>query len=317
MIYLSEKDILKVPYIEIIKAVESAYELHYKKQFQMPQRIHIDHGDDTLLFMPCFTANGFGTKMITCFPKNSSIQEPVIQGLMVYNHKDTGKPLAIMDGKTITGVRTGAVGAVAVKYLAPQNATTYGIVGTGVQAYYQALAISKVRDIKTLYLTNRTIEKAYKLKVQLEKVLLATDIIVMDDIYTTVEKCDVIITTTNSNQPILPNSAELLKGKCIIAIGSYKPDMRELPDALFKLINNYYIDTKDGIKESGDLIHPIQNNVKEEKDFVELSRLLFGDHCLTDETVCFKSVGMALFDVLVAEKIHNYSKSNKIGQILD
>lgn len=317
MIYLSEKDIVQVPYLEIINAVECAYELHYKEQFQMPQRIHIDHGDDTLLYMPCFTANGFGTKMITCFPKNSSLQEPVIQGLMIYNHKNTGKPLAIMDGKTITGIRTGAVGAVAVKHLTPEESTVYGIVGTGVQAYYQALAISKVRDVKTLYLMNRTIDKAYKLKLQLETLLPTTEIIVMNDIHAAVAKCDVIITTTNSNQPVLPDDLELLKGKCIIAIGSYKPDMRELPDALFKLINHYYIDTKDGMKESGDLIHPVQNGLKTEKDFIELSSLLFGDHRLTDETVCFKSVGMALFDVVVAEKIHNYAKSNEMGQLLE
>ena len=97
---------------------------------------------------------------------------------------------------------------------------------------------------------------------------------------------------------------ELLEGKTIIGIGSYKPDMREFPDALYRLIDKIYIDTGDGLKESGDLLDPLTNGWIEPGSFVPGSDMLNGIDD-SNSTKVFKSVGMALFDLVTAELVYN------------
>ena len=89
--------------------------------------------------MPCFGSDYFSTKLVSVFPKNLLIKEPMIYGSVILNDGQTGKPLAVMDGSKLTAMRTAAVGAVGVKHLSPENASTLGVVGLGIQGFHQAL----------------------------------------------------------------------------------------------------------------------------------------------------------------------------------
>ena len=134
--------------LEVIAAVEKAMVLYETPDYFMPQRPHFDRGENTLLLMPCFTPNSFGTKLVSVFPQNTLKGLPAIQGLMVLNSAETGEVLAILDVGTLTALRTAAIGAVSVKYLAKKEVKSLGVIGTGRQGIEQAIFTSKVRGIE-------------------------------------------------------------------------------------------------------------------------------------------------------------------------
>ena len=125
-----------------------------------------------------------------------------------------------------------------------------------------------------------------------------------------VRNSDIICTTTPSTTPVLPDDKELLRGKCIIAIGSYMPEMREIPDAVLDLVDNVYIELPYACEESGDLSQPLASG-KLTKDRVKLMHEYLvsgGKEIKEGQTTYFKSVGMGLFDVCIAQKLYEVAK---------
>lgn len=317
MIYLNKEDILKsMTFDEMMDSIEEAYRIYESKKFNMPDRIHIDNNDLTALYMPCFLEKSFGTKILTVAPNNAKLNKPVIDGVMLVNDIETGEIVCMMDGKTLTAVRTGAVGGVGVRHTTSEDIQSVGLIGTGVQGFYQILYTCKARDIKDVYLYNRTKEKAISLKEELEKELENINIYVVESSRELVEKSELIITATTSNEAVIDNDKGLLKGKHIVAIGSYKPTMRELPDALFEIVDKVTIDTDFGKVESGDLSIPIEQNLIRSEDIINMGEFLSdkGGFEAKGKTTLYKSVGMALFDMVVANNIYKKAIEKGIGQ---
>lgn len=320
MIYLNKEDILKsITLDECMAAVEEAYKIYADKLFNMPDRIQVENGDLTSLYMPCFTEKSFGTKILTVAPNNAKINKPIIDGVMLVNNIETGEIVCMMDGKTLTSVRTGAVGGVGVRHTTSEDVKTIGLIGTGEQGFYQVLYACKARNIKTVYLYNRTKEKAIKLQEELKKELENVDIIVVNSSIELLKNSEVIITATTSHQPVIDNKKDLIKGKHIIAIGSYKPDMRELPDALFDVVDKIVVDTDFAKEESGDLYQPIKNNLIKSEDIENMGNFLRDNKGfdMNNKTTLYKSVGMGLFDMVVANKIYEKAIKNGIGKNID
>ena len=119
MRYISKKDILKIDRSLILDSISHAYELFLDENYTMPDRIHVQDGDNTLLLMPCFESNYFATKLVSVFPDAPKHGAPAVNGIMTLADSKTGMPLAIMDGAALTAERTGAVGGLAVKILNP------------------------------------------------------------------------------------------------------------------------------------------------------------------------------------------------------
>ncbi|WP_142413633.1 ornithine cyclodeaminase family protein [Hathewaya massiliensis] len=322
MLYLNSKDILSaITFEEVMEAIEEAYKLYEKNQYDAPSRIHIDHGDKkTLLFMPCFTENVFGTKILTYFPENPKKGKPVLDGLMLLNDIETGEPICIIDGKALTKVRTGAVGGVGIKNTTPENIKTLGLVGTGVQGFYQVLYACTVRKFEKVYVFHMLKDKAEEFKERLEKELPEVEIIVSDTVEEMVKSSEVIITATTSNKPVLPDDPELLKGKHFIGIGSYKPFMREFPDALSKVVDTVLIDTEFAKEESGDLCIPMESGLLKEDKVLSFGEFLLNcEHKekVVSGTTLYKSVGMALFDITASRLIYERAKAKGIGQNIE
>lgn len=317
MIYLNKEDILKsITFDELMDSIEEAYKIYESKKFNMPDRIHIDNKDLTALYMPCFLEGTFGTKILTVAPNNAKLNKPVIDGVMLVNDVETGEIVCMMDGKTLTAVRTGAVGGVGVRHTTSEDIKSVGLIGTGAQGFYQILYACKARDIKDVYLYNRTKEKAINLKEELEAELKDVKIHVVDSSRELVEKSELIITATTSNEPVIDNDKELLKGKHIVAIGSYKPTMKELPNALFEIVDKITVDTDFGKIESGDLSIPIEKNLIRNEDVINMGEFLSDKDGFEPKgkTTLYKSVGMALFDMVVANKIYIKAIEKGIGQ---
>ena len=318
MIYLTEQDILKAASVEqMLDAIEASMRLYERKEFHMPQRLHVDHGDDVLLLMPCFTKDYFGTKVVTLFPGNQDEGVPVLNGIMILNDARTGVPVALLDGPALTASRTAAVGAVSIRHLAPDDARAVGIIGAGVQGFYQARAACAARPMTEVYVYDLYPEKALALKERLSDVLDGVTVHQVGRVEELLERTQVVVTATTSLEPVVPDDEKLLAGRHFVGIGSYKPDVREFPRALFNLVDRVFLDTEHALDESGDVIVPLREGWLRLDQVATLGKLLCDDNPQPRgqrETTFFKSVGMALFDVCASKLVYENAVKTGLGQ---
>lgn len=308
MISFNDTDILQaVTYDDMLKAMEAAILANETQQTYTPQRTHINVEKNTLLMMPCFGKKYFSVKLVSVFPDNASRNLPTIFGTVMLNDRDTGQALAMLDGKTITALRTGAVGGLSVKYLSPVGLENIGVIGTGIQGLYQALFACTVRKhVKNIYLLNRSAEKLKCFEAQFSVQFPDIQLHIAKDSTELLQHSQLVITATTSSIPVLPNESELLKGKNILAVGSYQPDMRELPDAIFSLVDKVYVDTFHALKESGDLAIPLDKGLLQNEQISTLAHHI--QHQISPpknvQTSLFKSVGLAVFDLFAAALVY-------------
>jgi ornithine cyclodeaminase/alanine dehydrogenase-like protein (mu-crystallin family) len=316
MLVISEQDIIKaVEPIELVSAIEKAYIIQDKASTNIPNRMHIDNDENTLLVMPGFIDSVFGTKLVSLFPKNTQENKPVLNGVMVLNDARTGEALAMINGNKLTAMRTGAVGATAVKYLAPFGAQTLGIIGAGVQAYHQALIVVKQRLFRKLIICDKNLSKAEVVKDDLESRLEDIEVIATDNPNQLVIDSDVIVTATSSSKPVFDVDVDKLENKVFIGIGSYKPDMQELPLSIYKKTEKVYVDTLHAKEECGDIKIPLNKGLIKTENIIPFSTVLTSGELLEESSIkIFKSVGMSLFDLTVAELIYNNAKEKGLGQ---
>ncbi|MBQ5312487.1 MAG: ornithine cyclodeaminase family protein [Oscillospiraceae bacterium] len=322
MRFLSRDDIKKCMGLdECITAMEKAYRIFYDNSFFMPHRPCIENGKNTLLYMPCFIDECFGTKSLTLFPDNPAKGHPMIDGIVVLNDKDNGETKSIMPASFLTALRTGANTGVMLKHLAPKTAATCGIVGAGVQGVFQTAFACKVRDIKTVFVYDPYLKNFDKFCADvLELIDTKPDFVLCSDVTELMQKSDIILTATTSNTPVYPDDEALFRGKTVVAIGSYKPDCRECPDALLQICDNIYVDLDFAKEESGELLIPLKNGIITDSDVLQISDVLYDEKlkCHTPgETIFIKTVGMALFDVVCGNEIYKKAVENGIGTELD
>jgi ornithine cyclodeaminase/alanine dehydrogenase-like protein (mu-crystallin family) len=131
-------------------------------------------------------------------------------------------------------------------------------------------------------------------------------------------RSQLVVTATSARRPVLPDDPALLAGKTYIAIGSYMPDMRELPDALWQVARTVYTELPFACEESGDLSQPLASGMLTKERIIYM-----GDHLArkapppaAGETVCFKSVGVGLFDLICAQAIYVKARELGVGQEL-
>ena len=118
MIILSKEDIEKlVDPDKMMDQIEEAYKIFGTGEYYMPPRPSVEHDNKTLMYMPCYTKEIIGTKMLTIFPDNAKLGLPSIDGIILLNNAVTGAPEAVMDGQSVTAWRTGAVGGVGIRHL--------------------------------------------------------------------------------------------------------------------------------------------------------------------------------------------------------
>lgn len=314
MIFLGKEEVEKlVDPNEIMDQIEEAYRIFGADAYYMPPRPVIEHENKTLIYMPCFTEDIIGTKMLTIFPENAKLGLPSLDGLVILNDRTTGAPLAIMDGQAVTAWRTGAVGGVGIRHLSRKDARTVGIVGAGAQGFHQAVYACAARNIETVYIWNHGDRDLTDFMARLKKTIAdpAVEVVQCKTVEELVKASDIICTATPSEEPVLPNDRELLEGKCIIAIGSYTPQMREIPDVIWDLVDNVYIELPYACEESGDLSQPLAEGRLTMDRVVLMDKFLASgadEDEIAKKTTYFKSVGMGLFDVCVAQKLLEKAK---------
>ena len=287
MLVLDKKRIEEVVDLNgMMDRIEEAYRIFGSGDFYMPPRPTVEDANKTMMYMPCYTKEIIGTKILSIFPDNAKLGLPSIDGIVYLNDYTTGKPLAVLDGQAVTAWRTGAVGGVAVRHLSRKDCHTVGIVGAGVQGFHQALYACAAREIHTVYVYNHSDRDLTDYLARLKKAIdnPAVEVVQCKTVEELVKNSEIICTTTPATSPVLPNDKELLRGKCIIAIGSYTPQMREIPDAIWDLVDKVYIELPYACEESGDLSQPLaEGRLKEEQTVLMNEFLASGADAGADE----------------------------------
>jgi ornithine cyclodeaminase/alanine dehydrogenase-like protein (mu-crystallin family) len=206
--------------------------------------IKVDPPGGFLGLMPASTPDGLGLKAVTFYPSNAERGIPTHMATIFLIDPETGTPLAIMDGRLITEMRTAAVSAAATKFLAAPDSKILAILGSGVQARSHAEALRLVRNFEEIRVWSPTREHAKQFAEEIGAIAVSAE--------EAVRGADVVVTVTNSKKPVLKGS--WLKAGCHVnAIGACRPDWRELDDEA--MTNVVFVDSREGaMKESGDII---------------------------------------------------------------
>ncbi|MGF2711743.1 ornithine cyclodeaminase family protein [Bacillus cereus] len=272
---------------------------------------------NTALIMPS-VAEGLGAlglKVVMVAPHNKEIGKKTINGIVMLSDFQTGEPLALLEGSYLTMIRTGALSGVATKHLARHNAKTLCIIGTGEQAKGIAEAVFAVRDIEKVILYNRTEEKAYAFAQYIqEKFNKPAYVYASPD--EAISEADIIVTTTNASTPVFTET--LQKGVHINAVGSFRPSMQELPSHAIANANKVVVESKEAaLEETGDLQVPIKEGLFEASDIhAELGQIITGEKAgreNDEEITIFKSVGLAVVDIIVAKYLYEKAMERGVG----
>ena len=266
----------------------------------------IEKGVSSALFMPVYlpSTNLLGIKTVTIFNNNPGINKPMIQAVFLAFNAEDGSPLAMIDGEALTSLRTGAAGGLAAKLLSRENSTIVFIFGAGVQGESQLRAVCNVRKIKKAYVTDVYGEKisSFIRKMSQE---LSLDI-QAGDAETNLKEADIICTATSSYSPVFKDEY-LKKGVHINGIGSFKPEMAEIPPETVQR-SKIVVDSKSAcLAEAGDIIQPMKAGIiSPDSIHAELGEILSGKKSgrkTPEEITFFKSVGSAVQDLAAAHKI--------------
>ncbi|MGM7703548.1 ornithine cyclodeaminase family protein [Pseudalkalibacillus sp. Hm43] len=280
--------------------------LSENREMEMIDRMHMEDEGNTVLIMPSFDPDYYAIKLAGVAPGNRELQKPTIHASVILHDRNTLEPLAFMDGTAITELRTGAIGGLSMKYLSKKSARSIGIVGTGIQGWSHLEAGMAVRDIEEVYLHNRSPEKLEAFKNRVREAY--PDVTVKSaSVEELVESSDIIVTTTTSSTPVLPDrEPSFWEGKHIVAVGSFRPDMQELPESLLKIQQTFFVDTPTALKESGDMLKAKELHGDGIR-FSSLTEFMDRSNEIEQPFTVFKSVGMALYDLITAKTIYEQS----------
>jgi ornithine cyclodeaminase/alanine dehydrogenase-like protein (mu-crystallin family) len=238
---------------------------------------------------------------------------------IILNSPEDGRPIAILDGTYITAMRTGAAGAVGIKYLSRKDSETATIIGLGVQGRSQLLGLLQVRDIKRVKVFDILPEacKAFAREMSKETGISIEPMSTIDE---AVKGTDIIITCTPSTKPIIKGDM-IREGMHISAIGADTKAKRELEtDVLIKVRDRgkIVVDCMDQAMIVGDFAVPLQEGfIKKEDIYAEMGEIVAGKKMgRTDknEITLFKATGLAIEDISTAYKVYQMAKEKKVGR---
>jgi ornithine cyclodeaminase/alanine dehydrogenase-like protein (mu-crystallin family) len=241
--------------------------------------------------MPAVYGGVMGAKMVTFYPENAAAGKHTHMAVIQLFRADTGEPLAVMDGRLITEMRTAAVSAVAVDCLARRDAKVLGILGSGVQARSHVQALSRVRKFEEIRVWSRSEENARRFAEEVGARVVSAE--------EAVAGADVVLTLTSSPVPVL-QGRWLKKDAVVCAVGAVTPNRRELDDEAMR--GAVVVESREaGMREPGDIL------LAKATVSAEIGELLNGaGFDRMDRPVVFKSVGIAIEDIATAKLVYDF-----------
>ena len=220
-LFLNEEQVRQhLRMVDLIPAMEKALIDFSAGKVTQPIRsvIKVDPPGGFLGLMPALTPDGLGLKAVTFYPSNAERGIPTHMATIFLVDPETGTPLAIMDGRLITEMRTAAVSAAATKLLAPPDAKILAVLGSGVQARSHVEALRLVRQFEEIRVWSPTREHAERFAKEIGAKSMSAE--------EAVRGADVIVTATSSKTPVL-YGLWLKPGCHVNVVGACRPDWRE------------------------------------------------------------------------------------------
>jgi ornithine cyclodeaminase len=272
--------------------------------------------------MPAYRAGergAFGLKAICVFPENPAKGKDAHQGAVMLFSRETGELLALMNASEITAIRTAAVSAVATRLLARDDAQQLGIIGAGVQARTHLEALAAVRTIIRARVSARNIEHAQQLVREMQpKVGFPIEPVETNE--EAVRDADVIVTATSSLEPVI-NKDWISPGAHVNAIGTHSPNSREIDSATMATARIFTDRRESALNEAGDyLLAAKEGLVTPESILGEIGELLIRTktgRTSSTEITLFKSLGLAIEDVVSADYLYHKAQSQNAGTWID
>ncbi|KGP63943.1 ornithine cyclodeaminase [Legionella norrlandica] len=301
---------------QAISAMESAFIQLARHDVKLPLRtgVTIEEEKALMLTMPGFLTQekALGLKVVSIFPNNTARNKPSITGFIMLLDATTGEAKVLMDAAYLTALRTGAVSGLATQYFARDDAHQVALIGAGTQARTQLEAVSTVRDIQHVYVWSRNIKNAEKFAKEFENQF---DVRVCSSIASAVKEADIICTATNSTEPLV-HFADIQPHAHINAIGSHSPSMKEIGNDVLKP-GIVIVDQLEAVlAESGEIISAIGEGQLQQESIIEIGHWLLEKNTdYKDKLTVFKSVGLAIQDLSVAEVVFQNALKNNLGTV--
>lgn len=259
---------------------------------------------------------GHGLKVIAIKPGNPARGLDAHLGLVLVFDDETGMPAALMDGATVTAVRTAAVSAVATDLLADPAADVLAVLGAGVQARSHLEAMAQVRELRIAKVWSRRPEQARELATWAAERGLPFPVEAVGTVAAATVDAGVICTVTASPEPVL-EVGHVRPGAHINAVGSSFPDRREVAGELVARCSVFVDSRASALLEAGDLRIPIQQGLLgPEAIRAEVGEVLLGrapGRRTPLEITLFKSLGLAVEDVVAGFAVYARARDQGLG----
>ncbi|MDD5590399.1 MAG: ornithine cyclodeaminase family protein [Dehalococcoidales bacterium] len=292
---------------EVINVVEEAFKAWAEGKANMPPKAYLTVERGDFRAMPAALPGFAGVKWVNSHPFNRSHSLPAVMAVLICNDPETGFPLAVMDGTEITYCRTGAIAAIASKYLARRNSNTLGIVGAGCQAYTQIIAHAELFELTSINAFDIATENMDKLISSLPEY--------------PIRKCsleeavssDIVCTLTPSREPIIKRRW-VADGTHINAVGADGAGKEELEPSILRDAM-VVVDEVVQASHGGEINMPISKGLfTVDEIYATLAEVLTGKKKgRTDSKAItvFDSTGVAIQDLAVAKLI--FGKAQERG----
>ncbi len=286
----------------LVSRLEHAFIDYMGGAVKNPLRVSITSGADWWGVMPAFSPKvGFCVKAVSVLPGNKARGLPTTRAVTLLFDAVDGAPLAVLDGTTLTGIRTAAVSALLLQHTDQPEDLFF--LGAGLQARFHARILSSLFDIKSVNALSRTehsrrqfLEECGHLGVTVNPRLKLED-------------ADTVVVATTSASPVLNRLSH--KNRVVLSIGAPTPDSRELGDQVLQDASVVVVDTAEGcLKEAGDIVQTLESGVLESSKIIELGTLIASRTTVVGRVV-YKSVGSAFMDLY--SSAYFYERASKLG----
>jgi len=312
-----------LPMAEAIEGVKAGYVQLSAGRAQIPLRTPLDVSPDNVtLIMPFYTPDGggaLGLKLVSVFGDNVARGLPLIHSVVLAVDPMTGAPQALIEGGTLTAIRTGAASGAATDVLARPDAAVAAIFGSGVQARWQLEAVCTARSIERVWVYSLAGAEEFAAEMAGHGPIPA-DIRIAESPRQAVAEADVICTATTSRKPVF-DGRDLKPGIHINGIGSFTPQMQEI-DAFAVRRARVVVDSIAAVlAEAGDLIIPLNaGEIDRGHIDTELGEVIAGikpGRTSPEQITFFKSVGVAVQDAMAAQIILRNGSALELGTAID
>lgn len=311
-----------LPMTDCIDAMDRAMRAFSAGEVTIPARTIAPLGDGRSFFilMPGEMRSPamYGAKIVGLHPDNPAGGRPAVQGFVTLFDGRTGHPLMLADGAEITATRTAAASALATRVLARKDAASHGILGTGVQAASHLDAICCVRDIRSVKVWGRDLEKTTQFAAYHAQ-RLSLDVCAVTDA-AEAGACDIISAVTNSPEPIL-HGTWLQPGAHVNLVGAHEPQDREADSEAVSRSRVFVDSLESAQSEAGDILIPVSEGVITLDHVVgEIGDVLSGRRPGREDAqqiTLYKSLGLFAQDLYAAETLLERALRTGKGQAVD